>query len=135
MSVSREKYEATREKGKKWKARVDDFEALRDEYYELEFNNSELVKESLKIKGKLSELETKNKDLEKALKLSAQSISRKISDAEERVGRDKVKLETELILKDGEVRRLQASLEDTKENLKDMKDDNRDLRKALRDNK
>jgi chromosome segregation ATPase len=116
MSVTREKYDSIRNKAHAWK---DKCGSLQEDLEDSKNCTDDLAKQ--------------NKILQKALKIATSSSATKVVKAEDGFSRERLKLETELILKDGEVRRLQASLEDTKESLKELKEDNRELRKALRE--
>jgi chromosome segregation ATPase len=137
--VSREKYELLKSKTQKWVERSVELE----EKYNLLFEKNKIIlqeneelftnvsnfKKELRNSTNSSEIQEENKELKKDLRIS----KKKLSSFDDKTNRINFEIEKQLILKQGEVERLQASIDDIKERYNDIKEENKELRISLRE--
>lgn len=133
--VNREKYEIVKEKASQWRDKALDYkgryENILEENEKLMVQNDELedkidnTHESRKIEqvpdaGKEQEIS----DLKKEIK----SLNKKIRMSEDKHAKEHFDLERQLLRKEGEADRLNASLDDYKERYKEVRDEIRQMR-------
>lgn len=130
--VKRRKYEDIKDKASQWRDKALDYQERNENLIK---ENEQLIEENDKLQDNIAECPAPRspdhtlEDENTSLRRENKSLGKKIRLLEDKNSKEHFELERQLLRKEGEVDRLNASLEDYKERYKEFRDEVRQTRR------